>query len=76
MPSKRIFKQGLADPRTGPERIIGLVNKALASPTTKKQGRRYDDSPSKRARNVQETQKAQKARGVTTARPRKTARKK
>lgn len=47
---ERIYKQGLADPRSGAERAAGLVNRALSG-NRKAPGRAYDDSPAQMARN-------------------------
>lgn len=49
-PKERIYKAGLGDPRTGPERIAGVVNRALSG-NRKAPGRAYDDSPTVMARN-------------------------
>lgn len=47
---EKVYKAGLADPRTGGERIAGLVNRALSG-NRKSPGRSYDDSPAQVARN-------------------------
>lgn len=49
-PKEQIYRQGMADPRTGPERIAGLVNRA-AQVDRKAPVRRYDDSPATMAKN-------------------------
>jgi hypothetical protein len=46
---ERVKRLTLADPRTGTERLMGLVSRA-ASPD-KKQNRRYHDSPTTMAAN-------------------------
>lgn len=51
---EKVYKQGLADPRTGPERLMGLAARALSP--DKKQGRRWDDDDATRRRNVRETE--------------------
>lgn len=47
---ERVYRQGLADPRQGAERIAGLINRA-ASGNRKAPVRQYDDSPSVMAKN-------------------------
>lgn len=46
-PKERISRLGLADPRTGSERIAGMVNRVFQGAHA---GRKYDDSPSEMAR--------------------------
>lgn len=46
---ERIYKAGGSDPRTGSERVAGLVNRALTG-QRKAPGRSYDDSPSQMAK--------------------------
>lgn len=46
---ERVYKVGLADPRSGKERLAGLVNRALSG-NRKSPGRAYDDSPSQMAK--------------------------
>ena len=53
---ERIYRVGLADPRTGPERIAGLVNRAVTV-GRKAPVRSYDDSPSVMARKKAATRK-------------------
>jgi hypothetical protein len=56
-PKEQIYRQGLGDPRTGPERIAGLVNRAAqGSPAV----RRYDDSPADMAKNLKKSAKKKK----------------
>lgn len=47
---ERVYKLGLADPRTGPERVAGTVNRAVQV-DRKSPVRRYDDSPAVMAKN-------------------------
>jgi hypothetical protein len=49
---ERTYKAGGSDPRTGPERLAGVINKGLARSALKKQDRNYDDTPAKMAKNV------------------------
>lgn len=44
---ERVYKSGLADPRSGAERVAGLINRAA---TGNKAVRRYDDSPTQMAK--------------------------
>ena len=48
-PAEKIYRAGLADPRSGVERAAGLVNRALSG-NRKSPGRAYDDSPSQMAK--------------------------
>lgn len=48
---ERIHRVGLGDPRSGMERLAGVINRGVQPKSLKKQDRRYDDSPSKMARN-------------------------
>lgn len=50
MAKERVYKAGLADPRSGSERIAGLVNR-VASGNRKSPVRQYDDSPTQMAKN-------------------------
>jgi hypothetical protein len=45
----RVYRLGMADPRTAPERVAALVNRAFSS--KKKQTRKYDDDPTTMAIN-------------------------
>lgn len=53
--SERIYRIGGSDPRTGMERLAGLVGRAISP--DKKQNRRYDDSPERMASNRRATEK-------------------
>lgn len=53
MPS-RLYKAGLADPRTGPERIMGLLNR-VASGNRNAPVRSWDDTPEERRKKKQLT---------------------
>ncbi len=57
---ERVYRLGMADPRSGPERIMGMVNKAFANKVAKKQHRSYDDSPEQMRKNLQASRKAEK----------------
>lgn len=48
--TERIYKQGLADPRGGVERAVGLANRAVQV-DRKAPVRRYDDDPATMAKN-------------------------
>lgn len=49
MAKKETIKRlGLADPRTGPERVTGLVNRVLSG-NKNAPVRRYDDTPAQMA---------------------------
>lgn len=48
--TERIYRQGLADPRSGSERLAGTVNRAVQV-DRKSPVRRYDDSPAVMAKN-------------------------
>lgn len=56
---ERIYRLGGSDPRTGMERLAGLVGRAVSP--DKKQNRRYDDSPERRASNLRATEKRKAA---------------
>lgn len=47
---ERVHKAGLADPRTGGERVAGMINR-VASGNRKAPVRRYDDDPATMRRN-------------------------
>lgn len=47
---EKIYKVGLADPRSGPERAIALVNRVVQG-FSQAPVRKYDDSPTKMAQN-------------------------
>lgn len=47
---ERIYRVGLADPRTGAERLAGLVNRAVSG-NRKAPVRQYDDSAAVMAKN-------------------------
>ena len=47
---EKVYKQGLGDPRTGPERVAGLINRA-ATQGRKAPVRQYDDSPATMRKN-------------------------
>lgn len=51
-----VWKQGLADPRTGEERIAGLVNRVLSG-NANAPVRKWDDSPAKMAENRAKSKK-------------------
>ena len=74
--SERIHRLGLADPRTGRERLGAMIGRAGATKTTKRQDRRWDDSPEKMARNIRESDAARKRAGISSSRPAKKAAKK
>lgn len=59
---ERLHRIGLADPRTGRERLAGVINRAVQPASVRRQDRRYDDSPSKMARNVRAAEEAAKKR--------------
>lgn len=64
MPKReRIHRVGLGDPRTGRERIAGVINRAVQPKGIRDQNRRYDDSPTKMAKNQAEADRINKARG-------------
>lgn len=46
---ERVYRAGLADPRSGAERVAGLVNR-VASGNKAATVRRYDDSPTQMAK--------------------------
>lgn len=48
MPKEKIYKVGLADPRSGASRVAGLINR-VASGNAKSPVRRWDDTPSQMA---------------------------
>ncbi len=48
MAKEKIYKLGMADPRSGAERIAGMVNR-VASGNRKSPVRNYDDSPAQMA---------------------------
>lgn len=49
MPKKeKIYKAGLGDPRSGPERLVGLFNR-VASGNKNSPARYYDDTPEQMA---------------------------
>lgn len=73
--SERINRLGLADPRTGRERLGAMIGRAGATKTTKRQDRRWDDSPEKMARNIRESDAARKRAGISSSRPKKAAKK-
>jgi hypothetical protein len=45
----RVYRLGMADPRSAPERVAALVNRAFSG--KKKQTRKYDDDPTTMAIN-------------------------
>lgn len=47
---EKVYRQGLADPRSGGERIAAALNR-VASGNRKAPVRQYDDSPSQMAKN-------------------------
>lgn len=47
---EKIYKQGLADPRSGPERLAGMVHRVLSG-NRKSPVRKYDDDPMTMRRN-------------------------
>lgn len=53
---ERVYRAGMADPRSGPERIAGMINR-VASGNRKAPVRQYDDSPSKMAKNRKASRK-------------------
>ena len=69
--SEKLYRMGGSDPRSGTERLAGVVNRSVASKAVKKQDRRWDDSPSKMARNIAEADKDRARRGVTSRSPSK-----
>lgn len=46
-----IYRLGGADPRSGVERLAGVVNRAVQPKALKKQARTYSDSPTTMAVN-------------------------
>ena len=52
---ERIKRLTLADPRSGTERLMGLVSRAISP--DKGQARKYDDTPERMATNKRATQK-------------------
>lgn len=61
MPREKIYKVGGADPRSGAERLYGLVNKGLSG--IKGQNRQYDDDPTTMAKNKKKAAATKKKRG-------------
>lgn len=51
-----VYKQGLGDPRSGEERLTGLVNRTLSGNRSAPL-RQYDDSPQKMAENRAKSKK-------------------
>lgn len=51
-----VYRAGMADPRSGVERISGLINR-VASGNRKAPVRRYDDSPTTMAKNRRASRK-------------------
>jgi hypothetical protein len=52
MAKERIYRMGLADPRSGSERVVGLINRVVTG-QGKAPVRQYDDSPTQMAKNKQ-----------------------
>lgn len=67
----RHYKAGGSDPRSGVERLAGLINRGVSSKAIKSQDRKYDDSHAKRAKNIAAADAEQKRRGVTSRTPKK-----
>lgn len=55
--AEKIYKVGLADPRSGKERALGLVNRVVQG-FAQAPVRRYDDSPSVMAKKKAAGKKA------------------
>jgi len=49
-PQERVYRQGIADPRQGAERVAGLVNRVVSG-NRKAPVRQYDDTLMQMARN-------------------------
>lgn len=47
---EKVYRLGLADPRSGAERVAGAINR-VASGNRKAPVRKYDDSPTTMAKN-------------------------
>lgn len=60
---ERIYRAGGADPRSGTERALGLLGKALAPKEIKEQNRKWDDSPERRATNLRKAEAVKKKKG-------------
>lgn len=53
-----VKRVGLADPRTGPEKLLAMANK-VASGNRRQKTRTYDDSPTELAKKVRESRARQ-----------------
>ena len=53
---ERVYRSGMADPRSGAERIAGMINR-VASGNRKAPVRQYDDSPTTMAKNRRASKK-------------------
>lgn len=65
--SDRLYKLGGSDPRSGAERLAGVLNRGVSSRAVKTQNRRWDDSAATRARHEAATEADRKRRGVTSS---------
>ena len=70
--SEKLYRMGLGDPRSGPERFAGALTRATRSRAIRAQDRRYDDSAEKMARNIRAADEDRKRRGESSSRPRAT----
>lgn len=72
---ERIYKMGGADPRSGEEKFLALINRMAQPKLIRQQNRRWDDSDAKLAADDRAAQAELRRRGRTSGplqpRPRK-----
>lgn len=68
---ERIYRLGGSDPRTGAERLAGMINRAAQPRETRSQRRRYDDDEATRARHKAASAADNKRRGITSSSPKR-----
>lgn len=66
-----IYRMGGSDPRTGAERLAGMINRAAQPRETRTQHRRYDDDEATRARHKAASASENKRRGITSSSPKR-----
>lgn len=68
---ERIRRLGGSDPRTGAERLAGVINRGAQPKPVREQHRTYEDSPSRMKRNKDAAAAELAKRGVRSSSPKR-----